>query len=289
VKVCLACEHRFEGADWQCPACRREPARSGGYYEFAPDLARADDGYDTKYFPRLATLEPGNFWYESRNALLTWALARYFPRARNLLEIGCGTGFVLAGLRRAFPRLDLSGGEISTAGLDYVAGRVPGARLYQMDARRLPFEREFDVVGAFDVLEHIDDDQAALVQIRQATRPGGGIMLTVPQHPRLWGLADEFAQHKRRYVRRRLIAQLHAAGFRVVRATSFVVSLLPILFVSRLRQRRTRATYEHLSELETHPALNAVLLRLLKSEQWTIRAGASWPLGSSLLVVAVAR
>jgi SAM-dependent methyltransferase len=289
VKVCLACDQRFDGADWQCPACGKRPARSAGYYEFAPALARADDGYDTKYLPKLAELEPGNFWYESRNALLAWALRRYFRRAGNLLEIGCGTGFVLAGLRRAFPALDLSGGEISTAGLDYVAVRVPGARLYQMDARRLPFDAEFDVVGAFDVLEHIDDDQAALVQIRQATRPGGGVILTVPQHPALWGLADEFAQHKRRYVRRRLIAQLGAAGFRVVRATSFVVSLLPVLYLSRLKQLRARATYEHLSELETHPALNVVLRHLLQSEQWTIRAGVSWPWGSSLLVVAVAR
>ena len=114
-------------------------------------------------------------------------------------------------------------------------------------------------------------------------------MLTVPQHPRLWGLADEFAQHKRRYVRRRLAAQLHAAGV-PQRATLFVVSLLPILVLCSLEQCRMRATYEHLPRSADHPRRTRCCCGCSR-----VSSGPSAPAprgrwGSSLLVVvAVAR
>ena len=73
-----------------------------------------------------------------------------------------------------------------------------------MDARRIPFEREFDVVGAFDVLEHIVEDEDVLGQMFKATRPGGGLLVTVPQHPFLWSASDEHAMHQRRYSRAEL-------------------------------------------------------------------------------------
>ena len=64
-----------------------------------------------------------------------------------------------------------------------------------MDARRIPFEDEFDVIGAFDVLEHIKEDEQVLVQMHRAVKSGGGIMLTVPQHMFLWSEQDVQAHH----------------------------------------------------------------------------------------------
>ena len=207
-----------------------------------------NDGFDRAAFDRLAALEPGSFWFRSRNRLLIWTLQRYFPTARSLLEIGCGTGYVLAGLQRSQPRLRVVGGELHGEALRYAAERVPGAELLQMDARRVPFDSEFDVIGAFDVLEHIDDDKRVLGQLLTATKPGGGIILTVPQHPWLWSAFDEYGEHKRRYRRSELVAKVTAAGFEVQRVTSFVCLLLPGMALARLLARVRRP--DPFSELE---------------------------------------
>jgi hypothetical protein len=96
MKLCLACRHSFDTADWKCPYCGHVPEACDGYVAFAPDLVHRNDGFKVGYFPRLARLEAGNYWFQSRKRLLIRALRRYFPGTRSFLEIGCGTGFVLA-------------------------------------------------------------------------------------------------------------------------------------------------------------------------------------------------
>jgi SAM-dependent methyltransferase len=286
MKVCLACDHRFDGGAWSCPRCGHAPAQHGAYPAFAPDVIDAVQQFDTAFFEQLAAIEPGNYWFEARNDLLVWALRRYFPAARNFLEIGCGTGFVLSAIRRALPALSLSGAEVHTEGLAYAGRRAPGSVLFQMDARHIPFAEEFDVIGAFDVLEHIEDADAVVVQMFRATRPGGGVLLTVPQHPFLWSPLDVHVGHKRRYRRRELLETVRRAGFEVLRATSFSSLLLPGLFVSRLTRRVGRRADDRLPELRVGPMANAVLATALGLERRLIARGISFPWGGSLLVVA---
>ena len=105
--------------------------------------------------------------------MLCWALEHYFPDATIFFEIGCGTGFVLVGIGKALPRLTLGGGEVSSVGLRLAADRVPGVDLFQMDARQIPFENQFDVIGAFDVLEHMGDDELVLLASVLGSAPMG--------------------------------------------------------------------------------------------------------------------
>ncbi len=77
--------------------------------------------------------------------------------------------------------------------------------MLQFDACAIPYKAEFDVIGAFDVIEHIEEDTAALTQMYQALKPGGGLLITVPQHRFLWSAVDEMSYHKRRYHRNELI------------------------------------------------------------------------------------
>jgi len=125
---------------------------------WAPELSQVGTGLNDGAFALIAEYAASHFWFQSRNALIVWALTRYFPGFASFLEIGCGTGVVLASVRTAFPHAALTGTEVSPTGLTVAASRVPGARLQQMDGRYLPFEEEFDVIGAFDVLEHIPED-----------------------------------------------------------------------------------------------------------------------------------
>jgi SAM-dependent methyltransferase len=285
LRLCLSCRATFESSDWRCPRCGTEPTRIGGLPAFAPDLARGAAGYDPAHFSELASLESGNFWFRARNRLIVWALERFFPDAKSLLEIGCGTGFVLAGIAASRPQLRLSGSEAAIDGLAFAAARVPNAAFIQMDAQRIPFREEFDVVAAFDVIEHIEDDRSVLAELAAAAAPDGGLLITVPQHPGLWSEYDAHAGHVRRYRAAELRARVVEAGFEIVRMTSFVTLLLPLMYLSRLTQRSARSGYDPAAELRLAPWLNRTLEAVLDLERTLIRAGASLPAGGSLLLV----
>lgn len=274
------------GTDWLCPRCGFEPQLTAGFPAFAPELARAEAGYDPALFSTLAGLESRNFWFRARNRLIVWALGRFFPGARRFLEAGCGTGFVLSGIAAAFPALELTGSEVAAEGLGFAARRAPGARFIQMDARRIPYREEFDAAGAFDVIEHIEDDRAVLRALHGALVPGGGLLLTAPQHPFLWSEYDVRARHVRRYRAAELQAKVTEAGFEIVKMTSFVTLLLPLMFASRLAQRAPGDDYDPLAELRIAPWLNWTLEKVLDAERLLIKAGVSLPMGGSLLLVA---
>ncbi len=241
--------------------------------------------YDPAFFARLRALEAGSFWFRSRNALIAAALRRFFPRARDFAEIGCGTGFVLEGLARLRPGLLLTGVDAFSLGPAYARGRVPAARFVLADGRRLPFRGAFDAIGAFDVLEHIPEDDAVLEGLARALRPGGGLLLTVPQHPGLWSPADVQAGHVRRYRRRDLIGKVRAAGFEVEFVTGFVSLLLPALSVLRSAKTR-RPEGASLAGLALPPLLDGALAAFMALEQRLISAGFRFPFGGSLLIAA---
>lgn len=241
--------------------------------------------FPSESFERLAAIEPGHFWFESRNALIAWAMRAYFPRARTLLEVGCGTGFVLQGLRRAFPHLAITASDALPGGLETARQRVPDAEIRQQDARAVEDVARFDVACAFDVIEHVVEDDVVLRRLHAAVVPGGGLIVTVPQHQWLWSDADEYAHHVRRYSRRQLQDRIETAGFEVIRTTSFVSLLLPLMVMSRLRGQRATAGASS-PELQPPAAINALLRHVLTLERQVIRLGASWPAGGSLLAIA---
>jgi SAM-dependent methyltransferase len=281
VKVCLACDTKFAAPEWRCPVCGSSP-ETNGFLRFCDTGA---DSYHAELFEVLERVEDENFWFRSRNRLIQWALKRYFPNTRSLVEVGCGTGYVLAGLRDAYPSIELTGVELFSEGLRIAARRVPDAALLQADARRLPFEEEFDVAAVFDVLEHIDEDMTVLQQLARVLKPGGGLLVTVPQHPWLWSSADDAAAHQRRYTRTDLERKIRDAGFELVRMTSFVSLLLPAMAAVR-RPRRADDEYEFANEFRTGPQVNRALEAVMALERALIRAGASLPAGGSLLAVA---
>ena len=280
MRRCLSCRAAFtEG--WRCPECGFEPT-ANGYLDF---VTAVGETFPAESFEQLARVEDRSFWFRARNELIAWTLSRYFPDAVSVFEIGCGTGFVLRGLHERRPDLVLAGGEPFTGGLDVARKRLPDISLYRVDGTNLPFADEFDVVCAFDVLEHVEDDVAMLSELRRAVKPGGGLLVTVPQHPRLWSAVDDYSRHVRRYTRRELVGKLSRAGFRPVRATSFVSLLLPLLALSRLRAKEGRP-YDPETEYRLPAPLDAALERVLGAERALIRAGLSFPAGGSLLVAA---
>ena len=218
--------------------------------------------------------------------MILWALSRYYPLAESFLEIGCGTGFVLSAVGDQYPSMQLSGTDIFPAGLLFARNRIRRAELIQMDARSMPFREEFDIIGAFDVIEHIKEDEQVLSQIHRALRPGGVVLLTVPQHPRMWSTMDDHAGHVRRYRSGELRSKVRSAGFEVLRMTSFVSMLLPAMFYARWRMRSRNRPYSLTDEFKIHPVMNRLFERMLDVERLLIRWGVNWPAGGSLLLAA---
>lgn len=287
MKVCGQCGSARCSDAWLCDDCGNQPAVVDGFLAFAPMLASQNSGFREQYFGELAKVEAGNFWFRARNDLIAWAMSTYFPDAGRFLEIGCGTGFVLQRVRDVVPSAELSGSEILSAGLSYAARRVPSATFYQIDARHIPFRDHFDVIGAFDVLEHIDDDRAVLAQVALALRPGGGLVLSVPQHPALWSPQDEHAYHVRRYTAQGLRRKAESAGFKVIRMTSFVSLLLPMMLMSRRRMRDEEpgAEFDVVAALRQPRAVRVALGAVMTMERWLIQRGVSFPAGGSLLMI----
>jgi SAM-dependent methyltransferase len=284
--ICPECRHPLAAHLPVCISCGFAPEVLDGFVAWAPDLAKNYEGFPPESFAGLAAVEAENFWFRARNQLIVWALGKYFPEFRSLLEVGCGTGFVLSGIARHFSGARLVGSEIFTAGLVHAAQRLPGVELIQMDARRLPYDAEFDVVAAFDVIEHIKEDERVLANLYRATRPGGGCLITVPQHRWLWSAVDEAACHERRYTAEEVHRKIRSAGFRILMSTSFVTLLLPAMLFSRLVGNRSgRADSE--DELRLPSVVNRLFMSIMNLEAAGIRAGMRWPLGGSRLVVAI--
>lgn len=227
--------------------------------------------------------EARHFWFRGRLQLVLWMLRRYFPTTQRLLDVGCGTGFVLEGIRQRHPALDLAGADLRLATLIDARRRVPGVSFFAADTFALPYDSEFDVVVALDVLEHIDDDRAALRALRDVVKPGGGVILTVPQHPWLWSEVDDFSCHRRRYRRSDLESKCVEAGFEILRRTSLFAVTLPLVVASRFF-RRTKA-FDPAAELTVPTVVNIGLALLVACERLLIRMGGSVPFGSSLVVV----
>lgn len=218
------------------------------------------------------------------------------------LEVGCGAGTLLIELRdRGYACTGLeSSGEALAVARNIVRG---SGRDVEIVSRPPAWNGSFDLVTAFDVLEHIDDDAGALRRWTQWLAPGGRMILSVPAHPSRWGSGDVWAGHFRRYTRQALVTLAEASGLRVehIECYGFPVANATELLGERyyrraLAARRTtppEATGNELSGIDRGAYRKAVSGILSPAGRLVIRAGC-WlqarfidtDLGSGYLIVA---
>ena len=244
-------------------------------------------GMNPDNFASLYAAEHGNFWFEPRNRLIIGLLDKYFPAARSFMEVGCGTGFVLSAVAAARTWDRLYGSELYEEGLAFARQRLEGtAELIQMDARSIPAQyRNMDAIGAFDVIEHIQEDEAVLRGIHRALNQGGGLIVAVPQHQWLWSSVDEISHHVRRYGAAELHSKIERAGFRILFSGSYTFTLLPAMMLSRLAIRED-GNAKAASEFSTPKPVNALFRAILNAEVAFTLAGCRFPVGGSRVIVA---
>ena len=250
-------------------------------------------GYNPIHFASLFAVEDRHFWFRARNqvisALMTQVVASLSPGYR-VLEVGCGDGNVLRFLEKACSGGHVTGMDLHGEGLTYARRRVQ-CPLVQADVSLPPFCKTFQVVGIFDVLEHISDDRRILDDLRKLLDHRGTLLLTVPAHPHLWSYFDEAAGHCRRYRVNELRSKLEQTGYSVEYLTEYMAGMHPLVLLYRKTRPAVISVAQSPEELVKRevrivPVLNEVLSFVLSLEAKWIAARKLLPLGASLVAVA---
>lgn len=261
-----------------------------------PQAPTAGATYDPSYFAPLFAAEDRHFWFRARNAAIATLVRQVTAGLRSdyrVLEVGCGTGNVLRMLELLCRRGAVVGMDNLPDGLQYARQRT-ACPLVQADMHAPPFRARFEVIGLFDVLEHLPDDAGVLRALHGMLAPGGALLITVPAHAWLWSYFDEAGRHRRRYEGAELAATLVECGFRVEYLTEYLSSILPWIWLRRWRERLRGArgasadrTYALATdELRVVPGINGILAFLLAQEARLIARRRTLPIGTAILALA---
>ena len=208
------------GAD----APRRRPARSPfpSRPSFKVWLVKGDQ------IENMANLEDDHWWYRERRYLIAQAIEGLPPG--RALDIGAAAGGNTAVLQSA--GWQATALEFSETGVDLARSR--GLDVVQGDARSIPFpDDHFGLVVAYDVLEHIEEDDQVVAEIARVVHPGGRVLIAVPADPRLWSAHDEAVGHVRRYTREELVRLFQNERFTIDQLRSWNVLLRPVVALRR--------------------------------------------------------
>jgi SAM-dependent methyltransferase len=222
-----------------------------------------------------------HWWFRGRRAIVRALLRRVLRPGRvRVLDLGCGSGSMLESLAEFGEAVGMEPDEAlvaagRAAGFDVRRGALPGDRVVEPGWP--------DVVLLLDVLEHLDDEAAALHAVHAMLRPGGLLVIAVPAYDWLWSAHDVVLGHRRRYTARRLRARVEAAGFDVERVGYFNTLLLPAIALARA-WKRLRGDARH--DLVRPPSpINTALAGILALEA-PIVTRVPLPAGASILLVA---
>jgi SAM-dependent methyltransferase len=235
-------------------------------------------------YEQMAQLDQRHWWYRARREVIAALIRRRAapPKGARILEIGCGTGHNLA---------MLSGfGHVEAVELDEEARSLAEQRLGRaVMGAPLPelagVPDDYDLIGAFDVIEHIDDDHAAIAAIAERLKPGGKLVITVPAHPWMWSAHDVVNHHKRRYSKAALKRLVDGSPLRLDAIGYFNSLLFPLAVAQRTASKLSGRDN---ADVTLPPApLNAALERAFAAERHLI-GRVPLPPGLSLFAVASA-
>ena len=248
--------------------------------------------YNPETFTTLSHHEREHFWFRSRNEIISSFVARLvndFGQGYNVLEVGCGTGFVLMQLEETCKLGSVFGLEMHEEGVEIARSRV-NCPVMHGDIHSFTTDKTFSIIGLFDVIEHIEDDTNVLRKCAGLLTEPGYIMITVPAFPRLWSRRDVAVGHYRRYTTRSMTTLLAEAGLETMYLSYFMSALVPAVFLRRLLMRSNTPISDVRScvedEIVLSPLSNRVAAAVLRPEVMWMKRKHRIPFGTSLLAIA---
>lgn len=237
-------------------------------------------------YEKMAKMEDFYWWHVGRKSILKHLLSRLESKPRRILNVGCGTGGLIS-LLEGF-------GEVTNVDPSKEAvsfcHRKGFANVIAISEKSLPFpDRSFDLIVATDVLEHINDDLAALHEWRRVLSDGGALVMTVPAYQWLWSSHDEALHHFRRYSASQLHNLVNRAGFLVNKRSYIIVFSFPLivgyrLFSSIIGHRKIDAKPKEESSYVILPApINRLFIFLLQVEALLLKY-INFPFGTSIIL-----
>ena len=230
-----------------------------------------------------------HWWFVARSKIIFSMINRFLPDREQLeiLDVGCGTGSILKKLEKHSHAI---GVDISEEAVKFC--KLRGCKnVYKINQKEGLFFKDstFNLITALDILEHIDDDCAALAEYYRIIRKGGVLLVTVPAYDFLWGPHDEVNDHKRRYIAKELKNKVEEAGFTVKEMTYFDTFLFPFFVLVRMGHRVSKminSRYKPRSDLKMRRPWINYLLKIIFSLEDPLLKKLNFPYGASLLCVA---
>ncbi len=241
---------------------------------------------DRIVYDRMAAHDSTHWWYRARRDILADYLTRYgaLPKDAKILEIGCGTGHNLPMLAEF--------GEIDAIEIDPAAREIASERLGKpVGAAPLPElpgvpRKHYDLIAVLDVVEHIEDDVAALKAMADCLAPGGKILIAVPAHAWLWSAHDVVNHHHRRYSKATLQAAIETSGLKSEKLGYFNSLLFPLAAAARIAGRMTGR--DDSDDSPPPKLVNALFEKIFRLERHLVGRVPMTP-GVSIVTLAVPR
>ncbi len=240
-----------------------------------------DKQYELKYHD----LEVGGWWFKARREMVHSFIGKLDP-GKKVLDIGCSSGVLMQELQ-AKGVSDIKGIDISEEAIRKCQAKGL-AETFVMDAAKVDFPDEsFDLLIASDCMEHIKNDEQALVEWLRILKPEGKLILFVPAFQFLWTKHDDINHHFRRYTQGNLGNKINAAGFTLLRKGYWNIALfIPIAllrFIKQMFPEKPGAKHDDLGK--SGSLVNMVLLNFLRIENILVRY-IHFPFGVSTFAVA---
>lgn len=247
---------------------------------------------DQQYFKEYYHLERVNWWFTVRRKILRERICRFLgnPREIQSLNIGAATGTTSEMLEEFGTVMSVEYDETCCN----FAKTLLKSPIIQGSITELPFQdNQYDLVCAFDVIEHVEDHQKAVEEMWRVCKPGGHIFITVPAYMFLWGDHDVINQHVRRYTLPELLKLVQSQKGKVIYKSYFnSILFAPIAAfrlmanaIQKIKGKKKESVESDHAVFGTDGFFNKLLGSVFSIDYYLLKLGFRFPAGVSIMVI----